>query len=72
MHCAPGLAGGVRTQKVVIWPPKNRYSGPLAPQQGRIWHPGGTPRKSKIEILVVFDACWTAQEPPPGQRDVVG
>eukprot|EP00661_Eupelagonemidae_sp_cell13_P019582 gene19582-biopygen8489 len=44
MHCAPGLAGGVRTQKVVIGPPKNRYSGPLAPHQGRIWHPGGTIR----------------------------
>eukprot|EP00661_Eupelagonemidae_sp_cell13_P021901 gene21901-biopygen23667 len=49
MHCALGPAGAVRTQKVVIWPPKkNRDSGPLAPHQGRIWHPGGTPRKSGI------------------------
>eukprot|EP00661_Eupelagonemidae_sp_cell13_P016983 gene16983-biopygen17301 len=26
MHCAPGPAGAVRTQKVVIWPPKNRIA----------------------------------------------
>eukprot|EP00661_Eupelagonemidae_sp_cell13_P023935 gene23935-biopygen10399 len=79
MHCAPGLAGGVRTQKVVIWPPKNRYSGPLAPQQGRKWHPGGTTRKSGFSrfwrILapgrpppcpppgVTIDGGWTSRSP---------
>eukprot|EP00661_Eupelagonemidae_sp_cell13_P002090 gene2090-biopygen3421 len=46
MHCAPGPTGAVRTQKVAMWPPENRYSGPLAPHKDRIWHSGGTIRMS--------------------------
>eukprot|EP00661_Eupelagonemidae_sp_cell13_P008185 gene8185-biopygen15144 len=47
MHCPSGLAGAVRRRKMVIWPPKDQYSCSLAPHLGRIWHHGGTPRKSK-------------------------
>eukprot|EP00661_Eupelagonemidae_sp_cell13_P025839 gene25839-biopygen19527 len=42
MHGAPGLAGAVRTQKVVMWHPKNRKS-----EISRFWWilmPAGPPR----------------------------
>eukprot|EP00661_Eupelagonemidae_sp_cell13_P009609 gene9609-biopygen12241 len=60
MHCAPELAGDVRTQKVVIWQPKHQYLGPLAPHQGRIWHPGGTNRKSLVFLTGgrTLDLTW--------------
>eukprot|EP00661_Eupelagonemidae_sp_cell13_P018625 gene18625-biopygen17423 len=61
-------AGAVRTQKVAIWPPKNRYSGPLAPHQGRIWHPGGTPRKSKFSRFWRILMPAGPLRPPPPRR----
>eukprot|EP00661_Eupelagonemidae_sp_cell13_P012312 gene12312-biopygen16928 len=65
MHRAPGLAGADRTQKVGIRRPKNRYWCPLAPHRGRIWHPGGTPRKSVFSRFWWIFAPGGPPAPPP-------
>eukprot|EP00661_Eupelagonemidae_sp_cell13_P015526 gene15526-biopygen8173 len=65
LYCGPGLAGDTRMPKVTIWAPKKQYSGPLAPHQGRIWHPGGTTRKSKFpRFCRIFCPGQTPSLPP--------
>eukprot|EP00661_Eupelagonemidae_sp_cell13_P014809 gene14809-biopygen5143 len=66
MHRAPGLAGADRTQKVAIRRPKNLYWCPLALHGGRIWHPGGTPRKSEFSrFWRIFAPGGSPRTPPP-------
>eukprot|EP00661_Eupelagonemidae_sp_cell13_P021262 gene21262-biopygen7114 len=72
MHCAPGPAGAVRTQKVVIWPPKKPVCRPVGTPSGSDMAPWWHHQKvGNFEILVDFGACWTPGPPPPRHSMVI-
>eukprot|EP00661_Eupelagonemidae_sp_cell13_P000161 gene162-biopygen18055 len=65
-----GLAGATRTPKMMILMHKLLFPGPLAPHHGRIWRPGGTPRKSGAHAWRVCLKFPSDGVQVPGRRAV--